>query len=87
MPRGKGHNGTGSTIEQPEPNGLFSSHNSIATWVRCLTRVNDEDVEAPVYVESKVTTYPFPIEVDYESNRVIPVKGRKPSVTIKQKKK
>ena len=73
------------TIEQPEPNGLYSSKNSIATWIRCLVKVNDETVEAPFYVESKVTTYPFPVDVDYQTNRATPVQNAKPSVTIKAK--
>ena len=78
--------GGGIAVEQAEPNGLFSSKNSIATWVRCVTKVNDEEVEAPVYIESKVTAYPFPVEVDYETNHVTPVKGAKPSVQIKASK-
>lgn len=77
---------TSTAVEQAEPNGLFSSKNSIATWVRCITRVGDEEVEAPVYVESKVTAYPFPVVVDYEKNRVMPVVDGKPSVTIESKK-
>ena len=78
------HSSTG-IVEQAEPNGLFSSKNSIATWVRCVTIVNDSQVEAPVYVESRVTAYPFPVNVDYENNRVQPVKGAAPSISIKSK--
>lgn len=77
---------TSTAIEQAEPNGLFSSKNSIATWVRCITKVGDEEVEAPVYIESKVTAYPFPVEVDYDKNRVVPVRDGKPSVTIEASK-
>jgi len=76
----------GSVIEMAEPNGLFSSKNSISTWVRCITVVDDEDVEAPVYVESKVTAYPYPVTVDYETNRVVPVSGSRPSVSITSNK-
>jgi len=43
-------------VEQPEPNGIFASKNSIATWVRCVV----EGKEVPVYVEGKVTAYPYP---------------------------
>lgn len=76
----------GGVIEQAEPNGLFSSKNSIATWVRCIVQVNGKDVEAPVYVESKVTAYPYPVEVNYETGRVAPVSGREPSITITSSK-
>jgi len=79
--------GGGAVVEQAEPNGLFPSKNSIATWVRCVTEVNGKDVEAPIYVESRVTAYPFPVDVDYEDHRVKPVAGKEPSVTIGSKKK
>ena len=78
--------GGAGVIEQAEPNGIFASKNSTATWVRCVTEVNGTLVEAPVYVESKVTTWAFPVEVNYETNRAIPVSGATPSVTIKAKK-
>jgi len=74
-------------LEQAEPNGLYSSKNSTATWVRCVTLVVGKDVEAPIYVESKVTAYPFPVEVDYKTNRVKPVEGAVPTVTIKNTSK
>lgn len=57
-----------TTIEQAEPNGIFASKNTTATWVMC---VGDSGQIEPVYVESKVTIYPGPVEVDYETNRVI----------------
>ncbi len=57
------------TVEQQEPNGIFASKNTTATWVM------SSDVEtgniAPIYVESKVTVYPYPITVDYATNRVV----------------
>jgi len=84
--QGTGYRECRTTIEQAEPNGVFSSKNSIATWVRCITEVSGKDVEAPVYVESKVTAYPYPVNVDYENNRVTPAQGAKPSVTIEKKK-
>ena len=80
-----GHNG-GGIVEQAEPNGLFSSKNSIATWVRCVVTVNDKDVEAPLYFESRVTAFPFPVDVNYETGRVTPVADAAPSITIKEKK-
>jgi len=71
------HSMASAVVEQPEPNGVFASKNSTATWVRCV--VNGE--EAPVYVEGKVTAYPYPVKV--EGNMVTPVSGKKPTVTIK----
>ena len=77
----------GAAVEQAEPNGLFPSKNSTATWVRCISEVNGKQVESPIYIESKVTTYPYPVTVDYDTSRVKPVKGKEPSVTIKSAKK
>jgi hypothetical protein len=60
--------GTNSAvIEQAEPNGLFASKNTNATWVMCT---GEGGVINPVRVESKVTTYPYPVTVDYPNNRV-----------------
>lgn len=56
-----------ASIEQPEPNGVFASKNTNATWVMC---VGDAGVIEPVYVESKVTVFPGPVLVDYDTNRV-----------------
>lgn len=73
---------TGITLEQAEPNGLYSSHNSIATWVRAV--VNGKEV--PIYIEGKVTCYPYPIDVDYETNRVTRAEGE-PTVVIEKRAK
>ena len=56
-----------TTIEQAEPNGIFASKNTNATWVMC---VGDSGQIEPVYVESRVTVYPGPVKVDYDTNRV-----------------
>lgn len=56
-----------ASIEQAEPNGIFASKNTAATWVMCA---GDTGGIEPVYVESKVTTYPGPVIVNYEKNRV-----------------
>ena len=56
-----------ATIEQAEPNGIFASKNTSATWVMCL---GDSGNIEPVYVETKVTVYPGPVKVDYAGNRV-----------------
>ncbi len=56
-----------TSIEQAEPNGIFASKNTAATWVMCLGEAGNIE---PVYVETKVTVYPGPVNVDYDKNRV-----------------
>lgn len=74
---------SGAVIAQAEPNGLYSGQGgAISTWVRCVSEVNGRRVTAPLYIESIVTTYPYPVEVDYDANRVRPVSGAEPTVTI-----
>jgi hypothetical protein len=66
------------TIEQAEPNGLFSSDNTDGTYILC---VMDNGAISPVYTEMKVTTFPFPVSVD--SNGVIsPLTTGSPSITV-----
>lgn len=77
--------GQGGSIEMAEPNGLYSSKNSISTWVRCIVKSNDKELVAPIYIESKVTAYPFPVLVDYDKNTVVPLDSNPPSVTIEPK--
>jgi len=64
-------------VEQAEPNGIFLSKNSNATWVFCI---NDYGSIDPVLIETNVTTYPYPVTVDYTTNRI--VKAGKSNVTI-----
>ncbi|OGZ44483.1 MAG: hypothetical protein A3J55_04560 [Candidatus Ryanbacteria bacterium RIFCSPHIGHO2_02_FULL_45_17b] len=59
--------GSLTSIEQAEPNGVFASKNTSATWVFCIGESGSLE---PVYVESKVTVYPGPVKVDYDRNRV-----------------
>lgn len=54
-------------VEQAEPNGVFASKNTAASWVMCLGLAGTVE---PVYVETKVTVYPGPVSVNYETNRV-----------------
>lgn len=61
------NNSSITAIEQAEPNGIFASKNTAATWVMCLGEAGNLE---PVYVETKVTVYPGPVRVDYENNRV-----------------
>jgi hypothetical protein len=68
--RGQAHTYQGgalASVEQAEPNGIFASKNTAATWVMCLGEAGNVE---PVYVETKVTVYPGPVDVDYISNRV-----------------
>lgn len=69
-----------TTIEQAEPNGIFASKNTTATWVMCVGPTGEIE---PVSVESKVTGYPYPVNVDYEKNRV--KRAGKATVTIPKK--
>ncbi len=71
----------GVAIGQAEPNGVFASTNTAATWVMC---VGTGGAVEPHYIESKVTVYPGPVKVDYEKNRV--VRSGAASVTITVKK-
>ena len=57
-----------TSIEQAEPNGVFASKNTNATWVMSIDPATSQI--APLYIESKVTVYPYPIIVNYETNRV-----------------
>jgi hypothetical protein len=61
------HGGALTSIAQAEPNGVFASQNTAATWVMCLGAAGNLE---PTYVESKVTVYPGPVKVDYDHNRV-----------------
>lgn len=76
------YSSSGAVIEQAEPNGLFSSKSTSATWVRCISKVNGEVIESPVYIEGKVTAYPYPLDVNYTTNRVKPIENVMPSVVI-----
>jgi hypothetical protein len=80
----KGRSGV-ATVEQAEPNGLFSSKNSYATWVRCVVTEGGVSTITPVYIEGNVNVYPYPVLVDYASNRVRRADGAKPTVAIKSR--
>lgn len=67
-------------VEQPEPNGIFASKNTNATWVMCA---GTGGAIEPVYVETKVTVYPYSVSVDYQTNRV--TKAGKANITITTK--
>jgi len=65
---GKAADWHSGVVEQQEPNGIFASKNTSATWVMCL---GDTGAIEPVYVEAKVTIFPGPVNVDYDTNRVV----------------
>lgn len=64
-------------VEQSEPNGIFASKNTAATWVLCA---GETGAIEPIYVETKVTTYPYSVDVNYDKNRV--TRSGTTSVTI-----
>jgi len=66
-----------TTVEQAEPNGLFSSKTTKATWVLC--QLPNGDI-APVYIESTVTVYPWPIRV--ENDEIVHLYDKGASITI-----
>lgn len=67
-----------TSIGQAEPNGVFASTNTAATWVICTSKGGLE----PVYVESHVTVYPGPMNVDYETNRVTQAGGKRHTIAV-----
>ncbi|MFA4942998.1 MAG: hypothetical protein WC564_05175 [Patescibacteria group bacterium] len=68
----------GEIIEQSEPNGLFSSKNTDATWVLFL---DDDGNLVPVYTEHKVMTFPFVVKKT-EDGEWVRAGKEKASVTI-----
>jgi hypothetical protein len=75
----KGEYGGGNlTIENPEPNGLWRSNNTVGTWVMCT--LEDGTVYAK-YTEQHVDTWPFPVERD-ANGQYQQVKGSQPSKTL-----
>lgn len=70
--------GSLASIEQPEPNGIFASKNTTATWVMSVDTESGQVM--PIYIEGKVTVYPYPVKVDYKTNRV--TRAGKATVTI-----
>jgi len=69
-------------VEQAEPNGMFSSKTTAATWVMCVVMDQGTAKTVPVYVEGRVTAYPYPVVVNYDLNRVTKMPESKPSVVI-----
>lgn len=70
-----------TSVGQPEPNGVFASTNTAATWVMC---VGPGGVIEPMYIETKVTVYPGPVEVDYQNHTVVRYGAASVAVSIEQ---
>lgn len=71
-----------ASIGQAEPNGVYASTNTSATWVMCVGPYGKVE---PHYVEAKVTGYPYSAKVDYATGRVTRAAGAK-GVSIQLKK-
>lgn len=71
--------GAMTSIELPEPNGVYASKTTAATWVMCLGQYGTIE---PVYIETLVTTYPGPMSVDYKTNRVSPSAAANVMITV-----
>jgi hypothetical protein len=74
-----GVHGSG-TIEQAEPNGLFSSKNTDGTYVLCV--LGDGTI-SPQYTESKVDAFSRPVKI--EKGKIVFLDGP-PSMEIKKTK-
>lgn len=68
-----------TSIEMPEPNGLYSSKNTVGTWVLCTLPTGEI---YPVYTEQNATAWPFPVVRDQATGMYVPVEGAKPVKTI-----
>lgn len=64
----------GVTLPQAEPNGLYSSKNTVGTWVMCVL---DDGTVYPVYTEMNANTFPFPVKM-LEDGTFVRVEGAKP---------
>lgn len=71
---------SGAVLEQAEPNGLYSSKSSDATWVFCTNE--NGDVE-PVYTEQKATTWPHAVQFNPETGMWERVDDSTSSIVIK----
>lgn len=70
---------SGGTLPQAEPNGLYSSKNTVGTWVLCVLE-NGEVY--PVYTEMNANTFPFAVKMD-ENGVIRNLENNKPVKTIK----
>jgi hypothetical protein len=68
-----------TAIEQAEPNGLFSSKNTDATWILYVDE--ESGVLYPVYSEHKAMSWPF-IMQQTQSGEWVKASGETPEFTI-----
>jgi hypothetical protein len=56
-------NGTqeAGVVDQPEPDGLYSSKATTGTWVLCI---RPDGQIAPHYTEDEVSTWPYAVTID-----------------------
>lgn len=80
-----GGNGAAATIDQPEPNGLFTSENTNGTIIMAA---NTDGTLSPIYTELRVTAFPFPVkEIRMEDGSIRWVRVSDEDSTIKLKVK
>ncbi len=72
---------TCAVIEQAEPNGLYSSKTSHATWVLCLDAKGNI---TPVREERDITTFPYPVRE--ENGVLVPIEGATSGLVLNRKK-
>lgn len=65
---------SGGTLPQAEPNGLYSSKNTVGTWVMCVL---DDGTVYPIYTEMNANTFPFPVKL-LDNGTFVRVEGAKP---------
>lgn len=72
--------GSSAVVEQPEPNGLYSSKNSDGTYVLCAS---PDGTISPQYTEAKVESFTRPVKVENVDGkmRVVFIDGQ-PSMVI-----
>ena len=62
--------GTPYNLPQAEPNGVYPASSSWGTWVLC---VQDDGSLTPIYNEMDTLTFPFPVEVNYQTGAITKV--------------
>lgn len=72
----------GYVVEQPEPNGLFTSKNTDGTIIMAA---NTDGTLSPIYTELKVTCFPFPVKL--VNGMWVRVPDAQPSIKLTPKKK
>ncbi len=74
------HGYASGVVDQAEPNGLFTSKNTHAT---IIFPTNGDGTVSPVYSESDVNCYPWPVKI--VDGLVVRVKEAEPSIKLKSR--